>query len=152
MARIAVFPGSFDPLTRGHVSVIERALPMFDKIIIAIGVNSGKQAMFSKEDRKKWIKKIFNGQKKIEVAYYEGLTIDFCKKQKAKFILRGIRSTVDFEYERSIAHMNKTMAPEIETVFLLTAPEYAAINSSIVREIIKNGGDVRKFIPDQVKL
>ncbi len=151
MARVAVFPGSFDPITRGHVSVIERALPMFDKIIIAIGVNSGKQAMFSKEDRKKWIKKIFNGQKKIEVVYYEGLTIDFCKKQKAKFILRGLRSTLDFEYERSIAHMNKTMDPGIETVFLLTAPEYAAINSSIVREIIKNGGDVSEFVPDQVK-
>jgi pantetheine-phosphate adenylyltransferase len=152
MSKVAVFPGSFDPITRGHVSVLNRALPLFDKIIVAIGVNSGKQSMFSKEQRLEWIQEIFKGNSKIEVITYEGLTVDLCKKYQSKFILRGLRSSVDFEYERSIAHMNKTMVSEIETIFILTEQEYSAINSSIVREIIKNGGDVKQFLPESIKL
>ena len=152
MSKVAVFPGSFDPITRGHVSVLNRALPLFDKIIVAIGVNSGKQSMFSKEQRMEWIKEIYKGNAKIEVITYEGLTVDLCKKHQAKFILRGLRSAVDFEYERSIAHMNKTMADDRETIFILTEQEYSAINSSIVREIIKNGGDVKAFLPESIKL
>jgi pantetheine-phosphate adenylyltransferase len=152
MSKTAIFPGSFDPITRGHVSVLNRALPLFDKIILAIGINSTKQSMFPIEKRKEWIAEIFNGNPKIEVISYEGLTVDLCRKYNAKFILRGLRSSVDFEYERSIAHMNKTLVNDIETVFILTEQEYAAINSSIVREIIKNGGDVRPFLPEQIKL
>lgn len=152
MSKVAVFPGSFDPITRGHVSVLNRALPLFDKIIVAIGVNSGKQSMFSKEQRMEWIKEIYKGNSKIEVITYEGLTVDLCKKHQSKFILRGLRSSVDFEYERSIAHMNKTMVNDIETIFILTEQEYSAINSSIVREIIKNGGDVKAFLPESIKI
>lgn len=152
MSKIAVFPGSFDPITRGHVSVLNRALPLFDKIIVAIGVNSGKQSMFSKEQRMEWIKEIYKGNSKIDVIAYEGLTVDLCKKHQSKFILRGLRSSVDFEYEKSIAHMNKTMVNDIETIFILTEQEYSAINSSIVREIIKNGGGVKAFLPESIKL
>lgn len=152
MNKTAIFPGSFDPITRGHVSVLNRALPLFDKIIVAIGINSTKQSMFPMEKRREWIEEIFKGNPKIEVAAYEGLTVELCKKYNAKFILRGLRSSVDFEYERSIAHMNKTMVNEIETIFILTEQEFAAINSSIVREIIKNGGDVRPFLPEQINI
>lgn len=152
MSKVVVFPGSFDPITRGHVSVLNRALPLFDKIIVAIGVNSGKQAMFPMEKRMEWIRGIFKGNPKIEVMSYEGLTVDLCRKYDSKFILRGLRSSVDFEYERSIAHMNKTMVSDIETIFILTEQEYSAINSTIVREIIKNGGDVKQFLPESIRI
>jgi pantetheine-phosphate adenylyltransferase len=132
--------------------VLNRALPLFDKIIVAIGVNSGKQAMFPMEKRMEWINEIFKDNSKIEVISYEGLTVDLCRKYDSKFILRGLRSSVDFEYERSIAHMNKTMVSDIETIFILTEQEYAAINSSIVREIIKNGGDVKQFLPESIRI
>lgn len=151
MKKIALFPGSFDPITKGHVAVIQRAIPLFDKLYVAIGVNTSKNSMFTMEQRLGWITEIFKNESKVEVLTYEGLTIDICKKLEAKFILRGLRSSVDFEYERSIAHMNKDMNAEIETIFMLTDPQYAAVNSRIVREIIKSNGDVSMFIPNEVK-
>jgi pantetheine-phosphate adenylyltransferase len=146
--KIAVFPGSFDPITLGHVDLIQRIAPLFDKIIVAIGFNSTKTSgMFSLEERQSFIEKSFLSNPTIEIATYEGLTIDFCKKVAAKTIIRGLRNTVDFEFEKSIAQMNKDLAPEIETLFLFTAPAYSAINSSIVRDIIRNGGNANQFLP-----
>lgn len=146
--RIAVFPGSFDPITNGHIDLIKRALPIFDKVIIAIGYNSNKTSgMFSIEERQEFIAKSIKGIGNTEIATYEGLTINFCKKVKANTILRGLRNTVDFEFEKSIAQMNKELAPDIETMFLFTNPEFSAINSSIVRDIIRNGGNANQFLP-----
>jgi len=152
MNKIAVFPGSFDPITKGHESVVKRALPLFDKIIIGIGVNAEKSGFFPVEKRLKWIEKVFSGETKIEITTFTGLTIDFCKKTGARFILRGLRTSADFEFERAIAQTNKLMYPEIDTVFLLTTPELTPINSTIVRDIIRNGGDPSKFIPDGINL
>lgn len=152
MEKIALFPGSFDPLTIGHESIVNRALPLFDKIIIAIGYNSDKDGFFSLNERMKWIGKVFEKEKKVEIESYKGLTVDFCKKVGANFILRGLRTSSDFEYERAIAQMNKVMLPEIETVFLLTLPEHTHINSTVVREIIRLGGDARAFIPEKIKI
>lgn len=145
--KIAVFPGSFDPFTVGHESVIKRALPLFDKIIIAIGENTAKQSFFPLEQRLKWIRMTFADVQAIEVDSYSGLTVDYCKRKDARFILRGLRTAVDFEYERTIAHTNKDVSQGIETVFLLTESSHSHINSSVVREIIKYGGDVSKFLP-----
>lgn len=150
MDKIAVFPGSFDPITIGHFSIIERALPLFDKIIIAIGENSSKTSMFPLEKRKNWIRSIFNSEDKISVEVYAGLTVDFCKKHNAKYILRGLRTSADFEFERSIGQSNKKLFYELETVFLLTLPEHTFITATIVRDIYKNGGDVRDFVPELV--
>ncbi len=147
MNKIAVFPGSFDPFTIGHQSIVERAIPLFDKIIIAIGNNSEKKSFFDIEQRKIWIKKIFEQNKKIEVEIYEGLTVDFCKKHNSNFILRGLRTSIDFEYERAIGQLNKAMYEEIETIYILTLPEHTAISSSMVREIIKFKADASKFLP-----
>ena len=143
----AIFPGSFDPFTTGHVSIVNRGLELFDEVIIAIGENSTKNGFFSIEQRFDWIDKIFADQPKVTAKRYKGLTIDFCKKENATYLLRGLRSAVDFEYERKIAHTNRAMFPELETVFLLSDPEHAHINSSIIREIIKNNGDVSLFVP-----
>jgi pantetheine-phosphate adenylyltransferase len=151
MERIAVFPGSFDPVTRGHESIIRRAVPLFDKIIIAIGENPEKKCFFPLERRMEWIKAVFAGEPAVSVQSYHGLTVDFCKKMNAKFLLRGLRTSADFEFERSIGQINKNLNPEIETVFLLTTPEYTALNSSIVRDILRNGGDPSQFVPDAVK-
>ena len=146
--KIAVFPGSFDPITNGHIDLINRALPIFDKVIVAIGYNSNKTSgMFSIEERQEYIAKSLKGISNTEIATYEGLTINFCKKVKANTILRGLRNTVDFEFEKSIAQMNKKLAPDIETMFLFTNPEFSAINSSIVRDIIRNGGNANQFLP-----
>jgi pantetheine-phosphate adenylyltransferase len=150
MQRIAVFPGSFDPITRGHESIIRRALPLFDQIIIAIGENGGKNPFFSLEQRMNWLGMIFEGESGISIATYSGLTIDFCRKVNAKFILRGLRTAADFEFERGIGQMNRMMYPEIETVLLLCAPEYASVSSSIVRDIIRHGGDVGQFLPEGI--
>ncbi len=147
----AIFPGSFDPITLGHVSVIKRGLPLFDELIIAIGVNSNKKAMFSLEKRKKWIEEIFAGEQKIKVETYEGLTVDYCKKIGAKFILRGLRTSADFEFERGIGQVNRMLAEEIETIFILTEAKYTPVSSSIVRDIIKHGGDITGLVPDTVK-
>jgi len=148
-SRIAVFPGSFDPLTLGHVDIIQRALPLFEKLIIAIGVNSDKQSMFSLEDRINAIQQTFNTENKIEVKFYSGLTVDFCKEVKADFLVRGLRNPADFEFEKAIAHTNRTLS-EIETVFLLTSSGKSFISSSIVRELLKHKGDVTKFVPQAV--
>jgi pantetheine-phosphate adenylyltransferase len=150
MERIAVFPGSFDPVTRGHESIIRRALPLFDRVIVAIGENGEKKSFFPLEKRTAWLHDLFAGEAGIEIASYSGLTVDFCQKHKARFILRGLRTAADFEFERGIGQMNKMMVPGIETVFLLCEPEYAALSSSIVRDIIRNGGDVRQFVPPGV--
>ncbi len=148
MEKIALFPGSFDPITKGHESIILRALPLFDKIIIAIGINEQKKHFFPLSERKKWISKVFEDYPQIEVITYEGLTVDVCKKMNAGFILRGLRTSADFEFERSIGQVNKKMLPGVETVFLLTTPEYTALNSNIVRDIVRHGGDATPFIPE----
>lgn len=147
MEKIAVFPGSFDPFTVGHESVLKRALSIFDKIIVMLGVNSAKSYLFSIEDRKKMIEEVFDDESKIKVEIFNGLTIDFCKQVGATHILRGLRTSADFEYERAIAQVNKKMDESIETVFLLTIPEHTPINSSVVRDILKHRGDISMFIP-----
>ncbi len=145
----AVFPGSFDPLTLGHTDIIDRALPLFDEIVIAIGTNSTKKYMFSLEQRKKIIKKTYSGVRKIKIDTYEGLTIDYCKKNDIDFILRGLRNPADFEFEKAIAQTNRKMS-KIETVFLLTSADTSYISSSIVRDILKNKGDVSLLVPKAV--
>ena len=149
--RIAVFPGSFDPITLGHQNIINRALPLFDKIIVAIGENTLKKYHFNLDQWTEFIKETFINNPKIEVVSYTGLTIDFCKEVNANFILRGIRNSADYLYENSIAQMNYAMNNEIETLFIPTIPELSAINSTIVRDIIINGGDVSKFVPAAIK-
>ena len=150
--KTAIFPGSFDPITIGHTDIINRALPLFDKIIIAIGHNTTKKYLFPLEQRKEWLEKLFINNNKIEVASYEGLTIDFCKANNVNYILRGFRNAIDFEYEKAIAQMNNSMSLEIETICLFCKPEHAHISSTIVREIIINKGDVRQFLPKGLKL
>jgi pantetheine-phosphate adenylyltransferase len=152
MKRIAVFPGSFDPITKGHESVILRSLGLFDTIIVAVGKNSEKKYMFPLEQRIQWIKDVFTNNPQIIIDSYEGLTTEFCKKNNANFILRGLRTSADFEFERSISQMNKKMFPEVETVFLIALPEYNALSSSIIRDIYRNHGDITPFIPDKIKL
>jgi pantetheine-phosphate adenylyltransferase len=147
MKKIAVFPGSFDPITCGHASIIRRALPLFDKVIVAIGVNTLKSNYFDLETRINMIQAVFADAEKVSVQSYSGLTIDFCKQVNAGFILRGLRTSADFEFERSIGQINKQLQEDIETVFLLTQPEHTALNSSIVRDILRYKGDVRKFVP-----
>ena len=152
MTRIAIFPGSFDPITKGHEDLIRRALPLFDKVIVAIGVNAEKKYMFPLEKRIKWIEKTFASETNLEVGNYEGLTIDYCRSIGAQYIIRGLRNPNDFEFEKSIAQMNSELAPEIETVSLITNPRYASYSSSIVRDILRNHGDVQQFIPDAIDL
>ncbi len=150
MQRIAVFPGSFDPITRGHESVIRRALPLFDEIVVAIGENSEKKSFFPLDRRLRWLDQIFGHEPGIRITTYAGLTIDFCRSENAGFILRGLRTSADFEFERGIGQMNKMMYPEIETVFLLCVPEYVSVSSSIVRDVLRHGGDVRQFVPEGI--
>jgi pantetheine-phosphate adenylyltransferase len=150
--RIAVFPGSFDPVTIGHTDIINRGLNLFDEIAIAIGINSAKQYLFDQQQRELWLREIYKDEPRVSVHSYEGLTIDFCKKAGAGFILRGVRTLTDLEFERSIAAMNKAMAPGIETMFLFADPAVAAVSSTIVRDIIKHFGDASQFIPPEVKI
>jgi pantetheine-phosphate adenylyltransferase len=150
MKKIAVFPGSFDPITVGHEDIVRRALPLFDEIIIAIGVNSQKQSLYSLEQRMKWIDIVFTGEKKVTVDSYEGLTVNFCEKKNANYLLRGIRSGGDFEYEKTIAHLNHDMLPQLETILILSRPELSSISSTIVREIIRGNGKVGKFVPKEI--
>ena len=148
--RICLFPGTFDPITKGHTDIIDRALGLFDALIIGIGKNSSKQPMFTIEQRITWIESIYKNEPKIKVIAYEGLTIDCCKKYNAQFILRGIRYINDFEYEKAIADMNRMLAPEMETVFLTCTPLYSTISSTLVRDVIRNNGNVHQFIPDAI--
>lgn len=148
--RIALFPGTFDPVTFGHIDIIERALPLFDKLYIGIGINANKAPMFSAEQRVHWLEEIFKGEPKIKSVVYEGLTVECCKKTKANYILRGIRYVNDFEYEKAIADMNRSLDENIETVFLTCLPKYTSVASTLVRDVIRNGGDVSQFVPDVV--
>lgn len=152
MTKRAVFPGSFDPITRGHENIILRALPLFDEIIVAVGLNIEKKGYFPVEDRVRWIEQVFVGEHKIKVRSYSGLTVDYCREVSASYLLRGLRTSADFEFERTVGQVNKKLNPDVETLFLLTTPEFTSINSSIVRDIYKNGGDVSLFIPDAVDL
>jgi pantetheine-phosphate adenylyltransferase len=151
MERICLFPGTFDPITLGHVDVIHRAAPLFDKLIIGVGINASKQPMFTVEQRTNWISSIFSNDPRIEVVGYEGLTIEYCKTVGASFILRGIRYISDFEYEKAIADMNRMLAPDIETIFLTCSPVYSTISSTLVRDVIRNGGNARMFLPEEVR-
>jgi pantetheine-phosphate adenylyltransferase len=158
--RKAIFPGSFDPLTLGHMDIIRRSIPLFDEIVIAIGVNAEKKYMFSLEERKRFIEETFKDDPSVSVITYEGLTIDLCKKLNAEFILRGLRNPADFEFEKAIAHTNRRLstssnseqAKKIETIFLLTAANTSFISSSIVRDVIRNGGDYKVLVPDAVRI
>jgi pantetheine-phosphate adenylyltransferase len=152
MTKTALFPGSFDPITRGHENVIRRAAPLFDEIYVAVGVNAEKKSFFSVEQRLGFIRDVFADVPKIKVVQYAGLTVEFCKKVNARYLLRGLRTSADFEFERSIGQINKKLHPEIETVFFLTDPQYASLNSSIVRDILRHGGDASMFVPAAVKL
>lgn len=152
MEKICLFPGTFDPITLGHVDVVKRAASLFDKLIIAIGVNSQKTPMFTIEQRIAWMNEIFKDYPQVSATSYSGLTINFCKETGAQYMLRGIRYIADFEYEKAIADMNRMLAPEVETIFLTCAPEYSTISSTIVRDVIRNGGDVSKIVPPEVKL
>lgn len=147
--KTALFPGSFDPITIAHVDILKRALPLFDKIVIGIGLNSSKQSFLSAEKRQEIVSVIFAGLDNVEVKLYEGLTIDFCKELKVQYMVRGIRSVSDFEYERAISQINQMMMPEVETIFMLSKPEYSAISSTIVRDILRNNGDISKFLPKE---
>jgi pantetheine-phosphate adenylyltransferase len=149
--RKAVFPGSFDPITLGHYDIINRALPLFDEIVIAIGVNADKKYMFSLEERLHFIKESFKNEPKISVITYEGLTIELCEQLNAQFILRGLRNPADFEFEKAIAHTNRKLS-NIETIFLLTAASTSYISSSIVRDVLRNGGDYTVLVPDTVRV
>ena len=147
MTRIAVFPGSFDPVTLGHIDIIERAVPLFDKIIIAIGKNSQKQGYFTLEQRLNWLQELYVHEQKISVDFYEGLTINYCVAKNAGYIIRGLRSAADYEYEKVIAQTDKTLNHDIETVFILSNPEFSHVSSTIVKEVLRNGGDITKMVP-----
>ncbi|HXB44594.1 MAG TPA: pantetheine-phosphate adenylyltransferase [Puia sp.] len=148
--RISLFPGTFDPITIGHLDIIHRSLRLFDKLYIGIGRNANKTAMFSEEQRLTWIKEIYKGNAKIDAVIYDGLTIDCCKQVGANFILRGIRYVNDFEYEKAIADMNRSLNNNIETIFLTCLPQYTSVASTLVRDVLRNGGDVEQFLPEIV--
>ncbi|MDD2791835.1 MAG: pantetheine-phosphate adenylyltransferase [Sediminibacterium sp.] len=150
MQRICLFPGTFDPVTLGHTDIINRALPLFDKIVVGIGINSSKNPMFSSEQRMEWFREIYKHEPKVESVVYEGLTIHYCEKIGARFILRGIRYVSDFEYEKTIADANRTLDNKIETIFLTGEPKYTSVASTIVRDILLNGGDASPFLPQAV--
>ena len=147
MQKIAVFPGSFDPFTVGHENIVIRALDLFDQIIVAIGIHSTKQPLLKIEARVEMVNQIFQNNEKVSADSFRGLTVDYCRKVHASHMLRGIRTAADFEYERAIAQINKRMLPSVESIFLLTSPEHTPINSTIIRDIIRNGGDASQFLP-----
>lgn len=150
--KIAVFPGSFDPITLGHHDIVTRALPLFDKIIVAVGENASKNYMFPLEQRLQWIKETFKDEPKIEADTYSGLTVAYCREKGARFILRGLRNPADFEFEKAVAQTNRKLMNDVETVFLLTASGLSSISSSIVRDVIRHKGDYTQFVPKAVKL
>ena len=150
MKRVALFPGTFDPITIGHLDIIQRALPLFDKMVIGIGRNANKAAMFSEEMRLQWVNEIFKNEPNVSAIIYEGLTVECCQKVGANFIIRGIRYVNDFEYEKAIADMNRSLDADIETVFLTCLPQYTSVASTLIRDVIRNGGDATPFLPDVV--
>jgi pantetheine-phosphate adenylyltransferase len=150
--KICVFPGSFDPITSGHVDLVKRALPLFDKIIIAIGINAQKKYLFSLEQRQDWIKDVFKDEPKVIVDTFENLTADYCKRVEAAWILRGLRNASDFDYEKTISQLNFIVGKGVETMFLISQPEFSHVSSTIVREIIKGGGDASPFLPKEIKI
>lgn len=152
MEKVAVFPGSFDPFTVGHENIVLRSLGLFDRIIVAIGIHSTKQPLLKIESRVEMVRQVFQSIEQVSVDSYEGLTVDYCKKVQATHMLRGIRTSADFEYERAIAQVNKQMLPSVESVFLLTTPEHTPVNSTIIRDIIRNGGDASLFLPKGVDI
>ena len=147
--KIALFPGSFDPVTKAHVDIVKRSVSLFDKVYIGIGANSNKQGLLSVAKREEMLRAVFEMEPKIHIVAYEGLTVDFCKSIDANYMIRGIRTVSDFEYEKAIAQMNHTMAPEIESIFIVSKPGYSSISSTIVREIMRHNGDVSQFIPKE---
>ena len=150
MQRTCLFPGTFDPVTLGHIDIINRAIPLFDKLVIGIGRNVNKVPMFNEEQRLRWLLDIYKDEPKVDAVVYDGLTVNCCKSVGANFILRGIRYVNDFEYEKAIADMNRSMDGHIETVFLTCLPQYTSVASTLVRDVIKNGGDVSQFLPKEV--
>lgn len=150
MQRIALFPGTFDPITVGHLDIIERSLDLFDQVYIGIGMNAGKAPMFTAEQRLQWVNEIFANEKRVSALVYEGLTVDCCKRIDARFIIRGIRYVNDFEYEKAIADMNRSLDKNIETIFLTCLPQYTSVASTLVRDVIRNGGDASPFLPPVV--
>lgn len=150
MQRICLFPGTFDPVTLGHIDIIDRALPLFDKLVIGIGSNVNKVPMFSDEQRLQWIREIYKDNNKVEAVVYNGLTVECCKNVGANFILRGIRYVNDFEYEKAIADMNRSLDGHVETIFLTCLPQFTSVASTLVRDVLRNGGDVSQFLPSAV--
>lgn len=149
--KVAVFAGSFDPITKGHEALIYKALPLFDKIVVGIGNNADKKYMFSNEQRQQFIQTTFANNSKISTQFYHGLTVNFCKEVGANYLIRGLRNANDFEFEKNIAQMNKAISG-IETVFFITDPDLSALSSSILRDIYRNGGDIKNFIPNGISL
>ncbi|GIV32109.1 MAG: phosphopantetheine adenylyltransferase [Saprospiraceae bacterium] len=149
---LAVFPGSFDPITLGHEDIVRRALPLFDKIVIAVGVNSQKQTLFSLEQRLEWLRRVFEDEPRVEVTHFQGLTARFCLQIGARYLIRGLRNASDFDYEKTIAQLNSAIGQELETVFFISKPQYSHISSTIVREIIRGGGDVSAFVPAAIQI
>lgn len=150
--KIAVFPGSFDPVTLGHYDIVTRGLPLFDKIIVAVGENANKNYMFPQEKRMSWLRETFEDQPKVEVDTYSGLTVKYCREKGARFILRGLRNPADFEFEKAVAQTNRKLDNSLETIFLLTSSGLSSISSSIVRDVIRHQGDYSQFVPDAVKI
>ncbi len=151
-AKIAVFPGSFDPITLGHVDIVHRALPLFDEIIMAVGINSVKKALFPLEKRLGWLREVFAGEPKVKVDFFEGLTVHYCDKVHAKYLIRGLRNASDFDYEKTISQLNNIIGKDVDTVFFISQPKYSHISSTIVREIIKGQGATESFLPAEIKI
>ncbi|HBI80630.1 MAG TPA: pantetheine-phosphate adenylyltransferase [Bacteroidales bacterium] len=152
MEKVAIFPGSFDPITVGHESIVYRSLSLFDKVIVAIGFNTNKKAFFSIDKRVAMIQQVFASEPRVEVISYDGLTVDLCNKLGVKYIVRGLRTSADFEFERAIAQVNRLMYPDIESVFMLTAPQHTPVNSTIIRDILLHNGDPGQFIPSSINI
>lgn len=152
MLKIAVFPGSFDPITIGHVDLVKRALPLFDKVIVAAGTNTAKQSLFPLEKRLGWLREVFNDEEKVSIGHFENLTADYCQKIGAQYLLRGLRNASDFDYEKTISQLNHIIGNGLETIFLISQPGFSHISSTIVREIIKGGGDASPFLPGQIQI